>query len=145
MQDELLEALPTDKRKLSGSIIHAVLMAYRTNKEAERSILLFRELRRKDADMRLATYEIMVGTCTDHNEPEEAVAILDAMKSKFGEKAIREDLWWTVLDSCTREYYVRHCDLSTTNDSYLEYYSVGKPYFIQMQSYPKDFVCRFYL
>jgi len=107
MLEELLQALPQDGIELSARMIHAFICSHRITREAEKAILLFRQIREAGKfQVKPVTYEMMIGTCTDLNEAEEAFSILKEMVDMFGSQLVREDLWWTVLESCAREYYV---------------------------------------
>jgi len=107
MLEELLQALPQDGIELSARMIHAFLYCHRMTGEAEKAILLFRQIREAGKfQVTAITYEMMIGTCTDLNEAEEAFSILKEMVDMFGSQIVREELWWTLLESCAREYYV---------------------------------------
>ena len=106
MQDEIISALPQDNIPLTEPMVHELLEGLIKNDEIDRAIFLFRDLRATKMSLRIRTFNLMIATCVENNEPEEAFQILLALKDSHGEHAITERNWWKVLEAAAKENQV---------------------------------------
>ena len=110
MQDEIINALPQDEIALNEPMVHELLEGLIKNDEIDRAIFLFRDLRAAKLSPNNHTFNLMIATCVENNEPEEAFQILLAQKELYGERGVTERNWWKVLEASAKENLVHKCN-----------------------------------